>query len=125
MAIKYLVRPGFVASVNDGDRHWVTGPQLAKLYGLRPGTWRNFNEDLDRTTSLPVLGVRAQGDYPRPMHEENVCGCDDTDRQVTVHACPPEGSGIMPCCGRVPFETSSADRITAFGPLVNCAGRLG
>ena len=53
------------------------------------------------------------------------CGCDDADRQAVVHACPPEGSGIMPCCGRAPFEVPGTDRITAFGPLVTCAGRLG
>ena len=51
--------------------------------------------------------------------------CDDADRQVTVHACPPEGSGIMPCCGRAPFEVPGTALITMFGPLVTCAGRLG
>lgn len=36
-----------------------------------------------------------------------------------VHMCPPEGSGLMPCCGRTPFEVMS-DRMTLDADLVNC-----
>ena len=36
-----------------------------------------------------------------------------------IHACPPEGSGIMPCCGRTPFE-KMRDRITNDHRLVTC-----
>lgn len=37
-----------------------------------------------------------------------------------VHRCPPEGSGLMPCCGRTPFEVPSSDRMTADAQLVTC-----
>ena len=40
-----------------------------------------------------------------------------------IHACPPDGSGIMPCCGRQPTEVPRTDRITVLGPLVTCGGR--
>lgn len=38
----------------------------------------------------------------------------------TVHACPPEGSGIMPCCGKTPFEASRRDRMTVDENDVTC-----
>lgn len=40
-----------------------------------------------------------------------------------VHACPPEGSGIMPCCGRTPFEVPLTDRMTST-ERVTCTGVL-
>lgn len=36
-----------------------------------------------------------------------------------THRCPPVGSGIMPCCGRTPFE-ARGDRITTDPRLVTC-----
>ena len=36
-----------------------------------------------------------------------------------THACPPNGSGIMPCCGCTPFE-KMGDRITNDHHLVTC-----
>jgi hypothetical protein len=46
----------------------------------------------------------------------------DPDGVLTamVHACPPEGSSDMPCCGRTPFEVPAYDRITADEDLVTC-----
>lgn len=40
----------------------------------------------------------------------------------TVHQCPPDRSGIMPCCGRTPFEVL-ADRMADDPALVTCKGR--
>jgi hypothetical protein len=37
-----------------------------------------------------------------------------------VHACPPEGSGLTPCCHRTPFELPNADRMTAAPSDVTC-----
>ncbi|MEU4256297.1 hypothetical protein AB0B42_00545 [Streptomyces fradiae] len=31
----------------------------------------------------------------------------------TFHACPPDGSGLTPCCGRTPFELPLGDRISS------------
>lgn len=50
---------------------------------------------------------------PRPV--ENVY-LDD----ATTHRCPPEGSGVMPCCNRTPFEVPSTDRITDDPERVTC-----
>ncbi|MEV6791293.1 hypothetical protein AB0M87_04670 [Streptomyces sp. NPDC051320] len=33
-----------------------------------------------------------------------------------VHACPPDGSGLTPCCGRTPFELPLTDRISSEAP---------
>ncbi|MGW2720814.1 hypothetical protein [Streptomyces sp. NPDC001492] len=39
----------------------------------------------------------------------------------TVHRCPPDGSGLTPCCGRTPFELPISDRISSEAP-VTCKG---
>ena len=41
---------------------------------------------------------------------------------MTVHACPPDGLGLMPCCGRTPFEVPRTDRLTLDPALVTCSG---
>lgn len=41
---------------------------------------------------------------------------------TTVHACPIEAAGLMPCCGRTPFEVRE-DRMTADPAAVTCPGR--
>jgi len=38
-----------------------------------------------------------------------------------VHGCPPDGSGLTPCCGRTPFELPRTDRISSEAP-VTCPG---
>lgn len=38
----------------------------------------------------------------------------------TVHACPPDGSGVTPCCGRTPFELPRTDRISSEVAVVTC-----
>mgnify|MGYP003432119686 CR=1 FL=1 len=42
-----------------------------------------------------------------------------TINNTPIHACPPNGSGIMPCCGCTPFE-KMRDRITNDARLVTC-----
>ncbi|MFE3326856.1 hypothetical protein [Streptomyces sp. NPDC059176] len=37
-----------------------------------------------------------------------------------AHACPPKGSGVMPCCGRTPFEVPRTDRISVDPFEVTC-----
>ena len=37
-----------------------------------------------------------------------------------VHGCPPDGSGLTPCCGRTPFELPLGDRISSEAPIT-CA----
>lgn len=40
-----------------------------------------------------------------------------------THQCPPEGSGIMPCCGRTPFEVPRTDRMTLDSDSVTCGAQ--
>lgn len=40
-----------------------------------------------------------------------------------THACPPEGSGVTPCCGQTLFELPGTDRMTLDPTLVNCTER--
>jgi len=47
---------------------------------------------------------------------------DSAIHNTPIHACPPEGSGIMPCCGCTPFE-KIRDRITDDPRLATC-GRI-
>ena len=45
---------------------------------------------------------------------------DAAEAQVateTVHGCPPDGSGLTPCCGRTPFELPLGDRISSEAPV--------
>lgn len=47
-----------------------------------------------------------------------VIGEEDT----IVHACPPDGSGLMPCCGRSPIDVPLTERISMDGTAVTCPG---
>lgn len=42
----------------------------------------------------------------------------------TVHACPPDGSQVTPCCGESPFDLPRTDRITEDSEQVTCGGEL-
>ena len=44
----------------------------------------------------------------------------DQSAPETIHACPPDGSGLMPCCGKTPFELPRSDRMTANPAAVTC-----
>jgi hypothetical protein len=39
----------------------------------------------------------------------------------TVHASPPDGSGLTSCCGRPPFELPRTDRMTSRLNRVTCS----
>jgi len=41
---------------------------------------------------------------------------------MTVHRCPEDDSGVMPCCGLTPFEVPLTDRMTLDPTLVTCPG---
>lgn len=40
--------------------------------------------------------------------------------QAVVHACPRQGTGITPCCGRSPLELPRSERITTDPDAVTC-----
>jgi hypothetical protein len=39
-----------------------------------------------------------------------------------VHMAPPGNKGVMPCCGRTPFELRATDRLTLDQARVTCRG---
>lgn len=47
---------------------------------------------------------------------------NETPEAEVVHGCPPDGSGLTPCCGRTPFELPLTDRISSEAP-VTCPGK--
>lgn len=42
---------------------------------------------------------------------------------VVVHRCPPDGSGLTPCCRRSPIELPRTHRMTNDPEMVTCAHR--
>jgi hypothetical protein len=66
MTARYVVVPGYIRSRTDGDEHYVTGPQLAWLYGLRPGEYEVYkpNADPDKYAGTYVCTPRLDGKYP-------------------------------------------------------------
>jgi len=50
MQPKYAVHPGYVTSISDGDRHFISAGTLAKLYGLRPHEYKVWS---DRDLGVP------------------------------------------------------------------------
>jgi hypothetical protein len=42
------------------------------------------------------------------------------DEDSVVHACPPDGSGVMPCCQRAVADVAGTDRITEDPSAVTC-----
>lgn len=63
MAVEYLIAAGRVRSQHDGDVHYISAPNLARLYGLLQGQWRIYDPVTDRHSDLPVLGPRFDGNY--------------------------------------------------------------
>ena len=37
-----------------------------------------------------------------------------------IHACPPEESGVTPCCNKTPFELDPRSQMTLDDSLVSC-----
>lgn len=74
----------------------------------------------------------GDGLIPYPCPTGRIAGAQDCDPpsvraaadepRETVHGCPPDGSGITPCCGRTPFELPRTDRMVTDRALVTCTG---
>lgn len=70
---KYLVISGWVDSINDGDRHYITCEQLVRLYGVNRAECDFDNEENRYDLPIParkpvenydkVLYPRYDGDY--------------------------------------------------------------
>jgi hypothetical protein len=64
MKPKYLVKPGYERSKNDGDKHWISADTLIRLYGVNPKECirSQFNGEQD-PQDLIVLRPRYDGNY--------------------------------------------------------------
>src|SRR6266567_4376437 len=76
--------------------------------------------DADSPAAASKRG-RAGGVYYVSQLVRAALGVQPEPAEV-VHACPRWGSGVMPCCGRTPFEVPSTDRMTSEPGNVTCAG---
>lgn len=56
--------------------------------------------------------------YGQPLTELDAAL--DGAKETVVHACPPDDSGLMPCCKRPPFEARRTDRMTTDPTQVTC-----
>lgn len=95
--------------------------------------WHNYEatEEERRLAGARRQPAAAPESEP-PVHGESVAhlaglhddepatGAEHADTE-TVHACPPDGSGLTPCCGRTPFELPLGDRISSEAPTT-CTG---
>lgn len=62
MTARFALHSAWVRSQNDGDRHFIDAPTLARLYGLRPGEWIGWNdEDAARRFGMDDRAGRTQG----------------------------------------------------------------
>lgn len=61
--IKNVVHPGWVISQNDGDRHYITGAMLIKLYGLNPAETTICREKLASHDNYTHYYPRYDGKY--------------------------------------------------------------
>ncbi len=69
MRKKYLIRPGYVISQSDGQRHWIGPAQLMHLYGVRPAECVIEGTPSARgysPTALVLLAPKSSGDYALP-----------------------------------------------------------
>ena len=85
----------------------MTRPTIAALYVQKNGCYFGlpdvdpWDEERDAQHDL-VLRLTAE-----------------RDEASIVHACPPKGSGVMPCCWATPFE-KQGERLTTNPALVTC-----
>lgn len=72
---KYLVLSGFVVSKNDGQKHYITAPQLIRLYGVNPTECICMTEEAyhrygfhkpEHLRTMILLCARYDGDYSLP-----------------------------------------------------------
>lgn len=93
--------------------------------GLGLKDWTGQNLDIEwllgraGTEYRSRLRLQQQLDAARAEVERLKERCARDDAGVTIHACPAKGEGMMPCCGRTPFEVM-ADRMTTNPALINC-----
>lgn len=113
--------------------------QALEIYEIKHGT-KKERQSLQEQLLTYIINLRADGHKLREISE--ITGLDKSSisyylsgkRKVgmnavrkykectsVVHECPPESSGLTPCCGKTPFELPKKDRLTLDPKLVTCA----
>ena len=104
----------------------------AQVWGLicvaTNGQWRERDQTERTQRNLSFMGA-CLDEEQRKVEEltatrdlltaENARLQKERDAARVVHACPPKGSGVMPCCGATPFE-KQGEWLTVNPALVNC-----
>jgi hypothetical protein len=98
-----VVRPGEVLILRVGPPGVLTPNQLRE-YQESLNWW--LVENAPGIKALAVIGENGQIVRQEPE---------------VFHQAPPDGGGgLMPCCGKTPFEVPGTDRMTADPALVTC-----
>jgi hypothetical protein len=66
---RYVLRPGYVTSANDGQEHFISSPKLARLYGVdlrSPNVVVDLDHGFRHRPGDICLGPRLDGDYRLP-----------------------------------------------------------
>ena len=67
-SLRYAVHAGWVTSMNDGQRHFITASRVAELYGLERGEWFEWDEESRLgcvDSDFIHLWPQSSGDYPK------------------------------------------------------------
>lgn len=104
-------------NVTDGE---APEPTLLR-WGLDDVMWGD-----DDTTTVMLSGPAGEPywlelDPDRAAVLRELLAGPDWEQRETVHACPPDGCGLTPCCERTPFELPSTDRMSSDPTAVTCA----
>ena len=84
-------------------------------------------------SSAPMFSESARAKIPPYQPDLDAVRMPDDDGRQTwnpggypevTHLCPPEGSGVMPCCGRTPLEVPTYHRLTLDPALATCTGNI-
>ena len=70
--VRYVLHPGHVISANDGQEHFIDGPQLARLYGLNIRAQNVVLGNRLAHRDMPGdihLYPRVNGDYRLPARD--------------------------------------------------------
>lgn len=84
---------------------------------MTAGRSERISTSVESHASSPISEAEAVVTQP-----ENKLGANRpaaTYNEV-VHECPPGDLGLMPCCGRTPFEVPAYHRLTADRTAVSC-----
>lgn len=65
MVIKYVIHPGYIFSRNDGEKHFVSGKQLIRLYKVHPTECIMYRYNPVVLQKLEELSEKVEHLYPR------------------------------------------------------------